>query len=610
MEKRDLDKVKNSVRIEQAIAQYGVGAMVDFPEQTLVMAAPERWFTPEELNDERFAKALRVHHFGMPKKVAYARFPEWYFCPKCRRFKPLKEWIKQNKQVNRDSKDPDMIKKLICPTDKTPLTVARVVTVCEHGHLNDFPWIEWVHAMAKKQVCGNPALTISTGATSSEGLDSIVLRCACGATASLKNAFNKNIFQELEEKSGMHGFRCAGKHPFKNSEEDCSLYPTTMLRGSSSVYYPVVYTSLVIPSKVDKIRNSIINCEDYKYYVRNIDEEDTLEEKRALIDKKLSKWSQKINNVLGIKLADVEQILKMLFEELLAGEDGAEDPNSANYKYKEYEALTGIVEPGGGGIHDFSRQAMDVASYTTPYLKRVALIDKIRVTRALVGFSRIHPVNNMDSEGFVSIKAKSTNWYPAYEVRGEGIFIEFDDDAIQKWIKQNPEIVARANIIKHNYAETTIGKNNPRPITPKLIMLHTLSHVLINQLSFECGYSIASLSERIYCSDDPKTKMAGIFIYTASGDAEGTLGGLVRQGRADMLDKVFKKAIETARTCSNDPICITSRGQGKNSLNLAACYACGLLPETCCEEFNSFLDRAMLIGTYEQPEIGFWSSVK
>ena len=346
MEKRDLDKVKNSVRIEQAIAQYGVGAMVDFPEQTLVMAASERWFTPEELNDERFAKALRVHHFGMPKKVAYARFPEWYFCPKCRRFKPLKEWIKQNKQVNRDSKDPDMIKKLICPTDKTPLTVARVVTVCEHGHLNDFPWIEWVHAMAKKQVCGNPALTISTGAASSEGLDSIVLRCACGATASLKNAFNKNIFQELEEKSGMHGFRCAGKHPFKNSEEDCSLYPTTMLRGSSSVYYPVVYTSLVIPSKVDKLRNSIINCEDYKYYVRNIDEEDTLEEKRALIDKKISKWSQKINNVLGIKLADVEQILKMLFEELLDGEDGAEDPNSANYKYKEYEALTGIVEPG------------------------------------------------------------------------------------------------------------------------------------------------------------------------------------------------------------------------------------------------------------------------
>ena len=141
-------------------------------------------------------------------------------------------------------------------------------------------------------------------------------------------------------------------------------------------------------------------------------------------------------------------------------------------------------------------------------------------------------------------------------------------------------------------------------------MLHSLSHALMNQLSFECGYSIASLSERIYCSDAPNTKMAGIFIYTASGDAEGTLGGLVRQGRVDMFDKVFKKAIEAARTCSNDPICITSRGQGRDSLNLAACYACGLLPETCCEEFNSFLDRAMLIGTYEHPEIGFWSTLK
>lgn len=141
-------------------------------------------------------------------------------------------------------------------------------------------------------------------------------------------------------------------------------------------------------------------------------------------------------------------------------------------------------------------------------------------------------------------------------------------------------------------------------------MLHTISHLLITQLSFECGYSIASLSERLYCSELSDGKeMAGILIYTASGDSEGTLGGLVRQGRQDAFPRIFKKAVNSAKTCSNDPVCIMSHGQGRDSLNLAACHACALLPETCCEERNAFLDRGMIIGTFEDRNIGFWSNL-
>ena len=102
--------------------------------------------------------------------------------------------------------------------------------------------------------------------------------------------------------------------------------------------------------------------------------------------------------------------------------------------------------------------------------------------------------------------------------------------------------------------------------------------------------------------------MSGILIYTASGDSEGTLGGLVRQGRPDAFPRVFKKAVNSAKTCSNDPVCIMSHGQGRDSLNLAACHACALLPETCCEERNAFLDRGLIIGTFEHPNIGFWSA--
>ena len=169
-------------------------------------------------------------------------------------------------------------------------------------------------------------------------------------------------------------------------------------------------------------------------------------------------------------------------------------------------------------------------------------------------------------------------------------------------------VTERAKKINDTYANSFIGRNHPRIITPKFLLLHTISHLLIKQLSFECGYSIANLSERLYCADASDGKqMAGIFIYTASGDSEGTLGGLVRQGKPDAFPRIFKRAIDGARTCSNDPVCILSHGQGRESLNLAACHACALLPETCCEERNGFLDRGIVIGTYENPQIGFYN---
>lgn len=102
--------------------------------------------------------------------------------------------------------------------------------------------------------------------------------------------------------------------------------------------------------------------------------------------------------------------------------------------------------------------------------------------------------------------------------------------------------------------------------------------------------------------------MSGIFIYTASGDSEGTMGGLVRQGHSDSFPGIFKKAMEEAMTCSNDPVCSLSMGQGRDSLNLSACYSCSLIPETSCEEFNIFLDRGTIVGTYENRRMGFYSS--
>ena len=605
-DKIQLNKVTHSVRAAQAVLQYGVGAMVDFPDQTLVTAAPEYWSGTTKIFDDRFAKALGVDYFAMPTDISYARFPEWYFCPKCRRFQPLSKWIKEYQKRAKDrqlQRDYNMVESLQCPDCKQDLVVARIVTVCEKGHLNDFPWVKWVHARSKKPVCNNPMLRFKTGASGTEGLEGLTVECdTCKARTTLKDAFNKEIFDELDGNGEREDFICPGHHPFKHTTEPCGCHPRTVQRGASSVYFPLVHSSLVIPPYADKLNTKIEKSKAYEECVVIIEDEDP-EDRLDTIRKRLSKWADKIALEIGVLKADVEKILT---EKWLQANEAVTDVDSVQYRIEEYLALTGEISTPKGSLGDFSRESMPVDEYNIPYIKGISLVDKVRVVNALTGFSRLVPVISKDDKGYVDVKKPETNWYPAYEVRGEGIFIEFKHNEIEEWIKKNPEISERVNRLNENYANSFLGKNHPRIITPKFIMLHTLSHLLISQLSFECGYSIASLSERLYCAEKEDGKqMAGILIYTASGDSEGTLGGLVRQGRPDAFPKILRKAVSKAKTCSNDPVCIMSHGQGRDSLNLAACHACALLPETCCEERNAFLDRGMIIGTFENKNIGF-----
>lgn len=610
-EKIELNRVTHSVRAAQAVLQYGVGAMVDFPDQTLVTAAPEYWSGVSRIFDDRFAKALGVEYFAMPTSIAYSRFPEWYFCPKCRRFQPLKKWISEYRKSPMGKKlqfDAHMVSNLQCTSCKQDLVVARIVTVCEKGHLNDFPWIKWVHARSKKKICDRPDLRFKTGASGSEGLEGLTIECAaCNARTTLKDAFDKDIFSEMDgvgTANERDDFICAGHHPFKNVREACSCHPRTVQRGASSVYFPLVHSSLVIPPYANKLNTKIEQSKAYEECVVIIEDEDP-EDRSETIKKRFSKWAQKISAEIGALQSDVEKILT---EKWFGTQKTIADVSSVQYRFDEYMALNGEISTPKGTLGDFSRESMLVEEYGIPHIKGISLVDKIRVVNALTGFSRIEPAVSENDHGFVSVKRPETHWYPAYEVRGEGIFIEFEDNDIEKWVALNPAVSERASRLNANYAHSYIGKNHPRRITPKFIMLHTLSHLLISQLSFECGYSIASLSERIYCSEESDgKKMAGILIYTASGDSEGTLGGLVRQGQPDAFPQIFRKAILNAKTCSNDPVCIMSRGQGRDSLNLAACHACALLPETCCEERNGFLDRGMIIGTFEDETIGFWN---
>jgi hypothetical protein len=195
-------------------------------------------------------------------------------------------------------------------------------------------------------------------------------------------------------------------------------------------------------------------------------------------------------------------------------------------------------------------------------------------------------------------------WLPAIRVYGEGIFVTLNRERLDEWASIASSRIQRM-LSNHKSACKESGRL-PRRLTPSFVLLHTLAHALIRRLSFECGYGSSSLRERLYCSDDSAIRMAGMLIYTAAGDCEGTLGGLVRQGKHGRFEGIMRGAIEDARWCGSDPLCAESAGQGTDSVNLAACHACTLVPETSCEEGNRFLDRLTLIGELKRPEIGYF----
>lgn len=625
--KYPIRKAGYTTRAMQSILQYGVGSMIEFPNQTLMTAAPEFWAgSVTEIHDSRLEKALGVKYFGMPGTrtdngmtkdgISYVRFPEWYFCPICRRFRPLKCWIEDHRKYasERAKKDDNyMISKPRCYKDNCDLVASGLITVCANGHIDDFPWIEWAHikGIPKKEVCNNPQLSFRTGTSVSDGMQGLVVECdTCKAWATLRDAFTPNVFGELIE-MGRTEFCCQGKHPWKGSKLPCGESPVTKQRGDTSVYFSCVVSSIVIPTSSDENINKIKESASYRKILITLEDCDDENERIETINKRLDKWTDEIAGQLLRKPLSVKIILKRL---LLGNESDREvsaNVDSAEYKYEEFSALSGTDERSISGSEDFLREEMNIAEYGLTGVEKVILVKKLREVRALIGFSRVQPLgaSSMDASGFVCIKEPGTNWYPGYEVKGEGIFIQFDQDVLKRWA-QTPFVIRRRERLLDNYSSSTMsGRINEHP-DAEFVFLHTLSHLLLKQLSFECGYNIASLRERLYYMPkfDDNSGMAGILLYTASGDSEGTLGGLVRQGRRDCFPRIFKEAVDKARMCSNDPVCITSNGQGRETLNLAACHSCGLIPETSCEKYNILLDRALVVGTFEEPNGGFYST--
>jgi hypothetical protein len=296
----------------------------------------------------------------------------------------------------------------------------------------------------------------------------------------------------------------------------------------------------------------------------------------------------------GFSVDDLISVIRQRQE----GESGSAVETS-DLKWDEYRALIGST-PEVDREQEFVCVTGSVPQVLRPWIAKVMLVTRLREVRALQSFTRIHPPGG-DSSGTQPLSESRLNWLPAVEVNGEGVFFEIDEDALRRW-EMNPQVGERISAIDARYQRTN-RRDLDRTITPRFVMVHTLAHAVITQWALNSGYPAASLCERIYVGEG----MSGFLIYTATSDSSGSLGGIIAEAGEEPLSLNFREAIERASWCSGDPLCVESTSSGTDGLNLAACHACALLPEVSCEEMNTLLDRALLVGVPGTPEIGFFS---
>lgn len=618
--------VKRQIRRSHAISPFGVGAIYDFGNESLVAMDTSHWKHYGDLiRLPHLEQALKVQQFRMPPvprgssdvhppSLPFMRFPTWHFCPKCR----LMIKLRWRDEVTGEA---PCCRSCSGQYKKMRLIPMRFVMICAQGHLDDVPWEDWAHEHANSNCMDNNHLYFETIGGGSGGLNSMKIRCkTCGSSNTLEGLSVKDSLKRIGY-SEKRGKSCRGKQPWETHAEEtsCNEIPKVVQRGASNVYYPHVASALDVESNSDieiidedevKIKNHSFFLDLKKFFdsQTNPEREGAINSAADIIAKQVECTVEKVMKILkgndNVSASSIESP-KWPDDILTAEYHGFLNPPK-NQRPKD-PFITETVFSGGllpavcGMESNYSRILSNMIS-------KIVLAHRLREVRALYGFSRYKPeVDKAVKPGLNHI----ISWLPAVEVFGEGIFLSFNESKIADWEQRNRKKLKE----RLKGLQDRLGKSNLSFLpaaTPRFVMLHTLSHLLMRQLSFECGYSSSSLRERIYCTSGNSSENAqsAILIYTADSDSEGSLGGLARQGRPNRLVSTLTCALNKSLWCSSDPICSELQGQGMHGLNMAACHVCTLVSETSCTFCNLLLDRAMLTGLPGGDNFGFFNELE
>jgi hypothetical protein len=611
------------------------------------------------------------------------RFPRWHSCSRCGTLKPhsaTDPFIGGARDKGYNARCDQPIKGSNGKQCGGDLVQVRFVAVCSHGHIRDFPWQEWVHREANPD-CGSPLKIENRTGT---GLSAIHVRCQDENCPAHNRSRSLSEIMSVEPDGTTHlsrnlcengqPFLCDGQSAwlgrFDENSAECDQQLRAILRGASSIYSSMIKSALFVPlvNSAEQLHQLFQDHYDndqnwqqqlapgllgtmYANAIANNNDgaiQQILNMAQGPFQQpdyreRVEEWLDENGNLNEAFREELRLFCENLWDQ--AADDNAEQEEDETVEvlsevaeyYEEYRVLRDNIEDKNLVVRKRSgtEYTGEVAPDTklSDYVSSVSLIDRLRETRVLYGFSRIDgapppPPPDLEHQpnryapAMQMLRRKNIyhqytkDWLPGYQVFGEGIFIQFNKEKIDAW-EQSLNEKLNAGIAKvfedlpyyQYYRDNQDGRFQQFNLTPRYVLLHTISHLLINRLIFESGYSSSALKERIYVSTDSSNEMRGLLIYTASGDSEGSMGGLVRMGNPGTLERVFKQALKEAGWCSTDPVCGEGviQGQGPHNCNGAACHNCALLPETVCERFNAFLDRTLVVGTMEHPEIGFFS---
>lgn len=586
-------KPLGKLRTSQLITSYGIGAIVDFRDETGILAEADTWYDPATPDESRvihchsLQKILNKNFFVMPKwdttphnvyqtwrsmDVGAYRFPNVLYCPRCQRLVPDSSLAGAQSGA------------LKCPHCKdSRLVPSRFIVVCPHGHIDDFPYDAWVHrgASCPKRTDGGPRLKLKN----MDGRNSIgslqVICDDCNAVRSMQEALTAGGLKSV--------CTCSGRRPWLRQEYSapCSEDVSARLRTAAGVYMPALTSALNIPPWTTRISRVL------QRHMAALDGRSD-EQARDYIEKYLRRQLQGV---------DADLILTV-WKQLCKGSQEEHPQNEQELYEGEYAALCDSAADSDG---DFCATPKPVPDKYSGLIRHISAVTRMTEVVTMLGFTRLHPWDgDYRSPALAPIFSRpNSEWLPAVELHGEGLFIELEEGYVQRWEQQNEAIYA--DMMKNASALHCANAS------PRYVLLHTLSHLLIRALAVNCGYQAASMKERIYSTYGREgAAMCGILIYTTAADIDGSLGGLVGQAEPERLEAHLDALLNEASWCSSDPLCLSAVGknaQGLYGSNYAACPQCTLLPETACTMRNSLLDRGALIGRGCGTPAGYFASV-
>jgi len=602
---------EGQLRQSQLVTTFGPGAMVDLVDRAVVIGGLEHWGFGREgfiaLDDERLRRSLvpklkkldpdldlapegyfRRPPEGDPRDphpsvgVRVLEFPRWFVCQQCRRLARASDAFELKGGRYRHE----------CSRGKTSRAVpVRFVSACQRGHLGDFPWIHFTHHEREGGECDRPELYLFE--PSIGDISQIRVECkTCGASQPLSRARGAK-------------YPCSGDRPWlggKATREPCGIESELLVRTASHAYFGQIVSALRLPPpQPDPLRQRLREPDVWKAVQRvsSVAELTLLAKLQELV----------ASAIAGFEPAAVVAAIQ-------AERDGATAEAPGRLRTAEFERLVAAplekagVQPDPDALFAAYRVPPKRAKLP-PGIGGLVVVPELREVRVQVSFSRFDSVSaNLQGEyefegrrvkpAVLTLPTGNEKWLPAAEIRGEGIFVELDPARLADW-EARPEVQARSQQLERALAAAERGGEY---LGIRFYLLHSLSHLLLTAISLECGYSASAIRERIYCSQDPAEvpQMAAILLSTGTTGSEGTLGGLVEEGRR--LAHHLREAWELGRLCSNDPVCAAhapaSDPRARHAEG-AACHGCLYIAECSCERFNRYLDRALVVPTIGNP---------